>query len=379
MTALFRLRADAGMRLPASDAKWCALFPRGGWHHHTGGNIEFTDDLAAAFIASWKAAGSPPLPITLHHVPDDLSVVEKRTAGEAEGWIEDLRIGAGAIALEGAVKWTDPAKALIAADRYRYLSPEWSMQHIDRRTGAVGGPWLYGAALLNDPFFHSMPRVAASASPNPHAPTNAAQQAEEKHMSMQRIRAALSLAAGVGEEQVAEAVERLVAANTTATEKLTAATQATVKLTALEQTVEHLKAANAKTEAELVAMRAAKSKADVDALVAEALRDREVSDPLKASIEKMAETCGIEEARKLVASLPKAKKVGEQGIAGDANALGETPETAHQKLEARAKEIAKGGVKPSDARLKAFAEMPEHARLAARLNRNTIDRNTQEA
>ena len=33
----------------------------------------------------------------------------------------------------------------------------------NRRTGAKGGPWLYGAALLNDPFYDSMPRVAASA------------------------------------------------------------------------------------------------------------------------------------------------------------------------------------------------------------------------
>ena len=56
----------------------------------------------------------------------------------------------------------EPAAAAIKADEKRYLSPTWSMSHANRRTGAKGGPWLYGAALLNDPFYDSMPRVAAS-------------------------------------------------------------------------------------------------------------------------------------------------------------------------------------------------------------------------
>lgn len=360
-----RLRADAGMRLPDSDAKWCALFPRGRWVHHTGGEIDFTSELAASMVAEWKAAGSPPLPITLHHVPGDVDIVEKRTAGEAEGWIEDLRVGTGDIALEGAVKWTEPAKALIAADRYRYLSPEWAMAYVDRRSGEKrNAPWLYGAALLNDPFFHSMPRVAASAAPNHHAQPPAAPKAKEQHM-MQRIRAAVGLSDGVAEEVVAEAVEKLAAAQKANTERLTAANQATVKLTALEQSFEVLKASNTKLEGELAAMKTAKAKAEVDALVTAAMAEHEVPDPLKASIEKMAETCGIEEARKLVASLPKAKRVGEKGIAGQ-DAGEETPETARMKLNAIANEIHKAGAPIDQARLTAYRQNQALAAIAAR-------------
>lgn len=314
MTHLLRLRADAGMRLPASDAKWCALFPRGGWHHHTGGDIEFTDELAAAFIASWKAAGSPPLPITLHHVPDDIDVVAKRTAGEAEGWIEDLRIGEGDIALEGAVAWTDPAKALIKADRWRYLSPEWSMQHTDRRTGAVGGPWLYGAALLNDPFFHSMPRVAASQQPTPTHHTPSAHQAKEQHMSMQRIRATFRLADGATDATTADEAEKLVAANARLTAekaeleaKLTAATKdGSDKLAGLASAVEKLTASNAEFAKKLADAEAQRATAELDALFASATREgKVVSDTLRASVREVATHLGFAKAKALVDQLPK--------------------------------------------------------------------------
>lgn len=152
-----RFRAYASSRLSVErDAEgrvWTQLFPLGTWHRSDfpGGKVELTPEFLGQFITSWKAGGSPPLPLDYDHKED----------GPASGWIEDLRQSPSG-ELEGAVKWTDDAAAEIKADKRRYLSPTWSMQHTNRRTGEKGGPWLYGAALLNDPFYDSMPRVAAS-------------------------------------------------------------------------------------------------------------------------------------------------------------------------------------------------------------------------
>ncbi len=367
-----RLHADAGMRLPdagAADAKWCALFPMGKWSHHTGGDIDFTRELAAEFIASWKAAGSPPLPITLHHVPDDLPVTEKRTAGEAEGWIEDLRIGSGDMALEGAVKWTSAGKALIDGDRYRYLSPEWSMQHTDRRTGGIGGPWLYGAALLNDPFFHTMPRVAASQ----QQPTNHAQPAapvaKENHMK-QRICAALRLAEDVADEKVAEAVEKLAASHVEVEAKLTASAKASAKVEALEATVTKLKAAHDETATKLAEAQAAKAEADVNGAIDTAIHEGVVvNDEFRKVLVATAKSAGMETLTSLLAHQPRGKVPGtERGIAGSNDG---TVASAKAVIDAAAEKFRTAGMSAFDARLRAMESNPSAALLYASASTTT--------
>jgi phage I-like protein len=363
--ALRRLRADVGMLMPsagATDAKWCALFPKGQWHHHSGNDFNFDATLVAEFIANWKAAGSPPLPITLHHVEDDLASYEKAEASQAQGWIEDLRPGTGDIALEGAVKWTDDAKGLIAADKYRYLSPEWSMAHVDRRTGSEGGPWLYGAALLNDPFFHTMPRVAASEKQTT-TQTQAAPKAKEQHM-LKRICAALRLSESATEEEVVAALEKIVAANTEAETKLTAAAKAASETSALRATVDVLKASNESLEKKFAAAEVEKKELAVTTMIDGARREgKAMPAPLVASITVLAKH-DFEEAKKLIAALPVDKALGKEvGVNGTG---ADTAETARAKLTAAAEAISKEtGIKLSDARDRAYLKHPELAAIAA--------------
>lgn len=234
MSAPIRFRAYASSRLnierDAEGRVWTQLFPLGTWHRSDfpGGKVELTPEFLGQFITSWKSGGSPPLPLDYDHKED----------GPASGWIEDLRQRATG-ELEGAVKWTDDAAGEIKADKRRYLSPTWSMQHTNRRTGEKGGPWLYGAALLNDPFYDSMPRVAASVEPTHPQNRSTTMFTEEQ---MKTLRANLGLAADASLEAIL-ALKPAVDVS----EKLTASVKLTgdleTKLTAANAEIATLKAA----------------------------------------------------------------------------------------------------------------------------------------
>lgn len=309
--------------------------------------MEVTDEMAAEFIAAWNAAGSPPLPITVHHVPDDLPVAERQQAAQAVGWIEDLRPGERDNALEGRIAWNDEGKALVAGDKYRFLSPEWSEQHVDRRSGTLGGPWLFGAALLNDPFFHSMPRVAASRVP----PT-------KEHPMLKHLAALLALSATATEADVIAAVEKLNADRSDAETKLTAAATATAKLTALESAVESLKASNvdttkklAETTKLLADAQAKAADAELGALMDAAKREgKAITDALRASIVTLAKACGLDEAKKLIAGLPVSVKVGQEtAITAGSNTGGSNSETAKAEYHRLMDEKVKAGATPQAA------------------------------
>ena len=367
MKTFTRLRSDAGMLMPqGADAKWCALFPKGQWAHWSGADHDFNAELVAEMIANWREAGSPPLPITLHHLDDDASAAEKAIAAQAQGWIEDMRPGTGDIALEGAVKWTDDAKALIAADKYRYLSPEWSVQHRDRRSGETKGAWVYGAALLNDPFFHSMPRVAASAATKPTQPNQAAHQAKEQHM-LKRICAALRLSETATEDEVVSAVEKLTASHTEAEAKLTAAAKQSAETTVLKASNEVLKASLEVLEKKFAAAEVEKQDAAILSLVDGARREgKAMPEPVVASITVLAKH-NFEEAKKLVAALPKNPALAaEMGVSVKGNEGEETPDTANAKLNEMINTLAKTeGLNHFEARMKLIASQPKLSAIAA--------------
>jgi len=73
----------------------------------------------------------------------------------AAGWMEALEYkpGTGIVAL---VKWTEPAKEMIRADEYRYLSPVLHVRRSDQRVME-----LHSAGLTNKPAIPAMERVAA--------------------------------------------------------------------------------------------------------------------------------------------------------------------------------------------------------------------------
>lgn len=330
---LFRAFAASPIGSVERDAAgrvWCQLFPLGKWARRDfpDGALELTPALFEAFISNWRAGGSPALPVDYEHRED----------GPASGWIEDLRTGARG-ELQGAIKWTDDAADDIKADRRRYLSPTWAMQHINRRTGDKGGPWLFGAALTNSPFFDSMPRVAASAASAAQPPTTSNTEAlagQEKRMDKKRICAALGLPEDCGDNEVMAAIEAACKSRASAceTEKLTAAVK-----TAVEPLEAKLKAA----EEETAKLRAERVTEQAEALITEAKLGGKPVEAMREFILAAAHRDGIDAAKKLVAALPAGSlSTEEKGLNAKSDDGAEKMKAASveyfAKLEAFAKE-----------------------------------------
>ncbi len=320
-----RLRNAKPFRLLAADvraAKWNLIFPRGEWHGANlaplGGSVDLTDEVLAAMVANWKAAGSPALPITFHHVEIEASPgVAPEELKKAAGWYEDLRVTEAG--LEGLTRWTPNAAARIEADEYRFVSPEWTNRATDRRTGEPLGWWLYGAALLNDPFFHEQPRVAASHA----APTGAAP------MDKKMLCAALGMPEDSTDEAIVAKCKALCGAAKCAaeeTEKVKAAlvVESDAKVTAALAPVKEAlalataAAAEAKTlaaakDAEILTLKATAKKTERETFLASLVGYGAVQ---RVAVGKYLDAMGIEEARAFAASMVPAGKPGETGVTG---------------------------------------------------------------
>lgn len=169
-------------------------------------------------------------------------------------------------------------------------------------------------------------------------------------MSLKRINRALGLPEGAEEETAFTAVEKLVASTKASEEKLTAAAAKDVKLAAVEATVEALKASNTALETKVAKAEADMMARDVDGLIATALTEgRSMSDPMREHVKAVAAKMGFDEAKKLVANLPKVVTPGKEvGIPGDPD----DTKSEHEKLEAQIDaHVSKHGGTRTDARM----------------------------
>lgn len=358
-------RANVSQRISAErDAEgrvWCPLFPLGEWHRgdFPGGKLELTPDLFGSFIANWRDEGAPALPVDYEHNEDDI----------ASGWIEDLRVGPSG-GLEGAIRWTDAAASEIKADQRRYISPTWAMQHVNRRTGEKSGPWLYGAALTNTPFFDSMPRVAATATPvaeTTHSP--AVKDTSMTPELKKRLAAALKCAEDCSDEEMVakcEASMSTMAASVGDAEgKLTAANSEGAKLRARVAELEAKESAHAE---ELFAR-------DFEALFEAGLREGRaglpaMKDTLKATAKALGKD-GLATVKTLIASMG-AVATAPVGVSGkDEPSLDAAASVKF--IEERVTEKVKAGMKATDA----YREVNrEHPAIAAKANSNITNAKT---
>lgn len=361
---LFRAYAAAPLGVERDEAGrvWCQLFPLETWHRgdFPDGKLELTADLMGAFIANWRAAGAPALPVDYEH----------EEQGPASGWIEDLRLGPAGD-LQGAIRWTDDAADDIKADRRRYLSPTWAMQHTNRRTGAKGGPWLYGAALTNSPFFDSMPRVAASAalaatSPTHNPPANGQ---EQRIMDKKRICAALGMPEETEDDKVIEALEAMAKGyaasleekkDEPAPEEKPADEKPTEEKVEASATVEKLHATVKSVTDENVKLRAALLARDVEALCVTAKLAGKPVEAMREFIAAAAARDGIEAAQKLVAALPVIISTVEKGVTTEPTLSASSSVT---QFEALVEEKVKAGSTSTVAYRLVASERPDLAAL----------------
>lgn len=144
-------------------AKWCKLFPFGVYHRKDfpDGRVEFNRQYLGTMLSNWKRSGSPELPVDyFHRGPSGEDPMVSNEDKVASGWIKQLELRDDG--LWALIKWTDDARALILAEKLKYLSPYFGHNGMDRKTGKLQGPTLAGAGLLNDPFLQDLPPVAAS-------------------------------------------------------------------------------------------------------------------------------------------------------------------------------------------------------------------------
>lgn len=334
-------RAYVSQRISAErDAEgrvWCPLFPVGEWHRgdFPGGKLELSASLFEEFIANWRDEGAPALPVDYEHVEDDI----------ASGWIEDLRIGASG-GLEGAIRWTDAAASEIKADQRRYISPTWAMAHVNRRTGEKSGPWLYGAALTNTPFFDSMPRVAATATPVAET-TQPPAAKDTKKMTPElkkRLASALKCAEDCTDEELVAKCEASMSSM--------AASIGTVegKLTASHAEATKLQARNAELENLVKANEEALFERDFEAVFTAGLNEGKaglpaMKDTLKATAKALGKD-GLASVKTLIASMGNValKPVGVTGTEDDGSS-----KSASAQWQSLVDEKVKAGMSFSDA------------------------------
>lgn len=374
------LCAQISSRIVASQV-WNLLFPRGTWHGENlrpiGGSITIDDALLEEMVGNWRAAGGPPLPVykTHAHLDADVTALERVELSKAYGYLTDFRVTAEG--LEAKTEWTPAGKAMVDGGEFAFWSPEWQPKHRDRRTGDVKGWWLSATALCSNPFFDSMPQLAAEQMPPVAASADDAESSttdpthKEQHMTkeqLEALRASLGLAADATVEQILAASSKLVSERDTLkaeAEKLKASTPTAEVITAA---VAPIKEQVASLTAELAKRDAAILERDVDALVAAAKRGdgksgRAINDTLVATAKKLAVSGGLTEAQAFLEALPLTVPLTAStppAPVGDGAPL--TVDAAQKKLMARAEELrAKNDPHPM---VTAMREMPRETLIA---------------
>lgn len=335
------IRADAS----SAEAKWCQLFPLGTFHN--GGwpedGITIDAKYCKTMVANWKKRGSPALPIDyLHRGGDDADVAALPAAEKAaSGWIEDLDVRADG--LWGLTKWTPRARELIQADEYRFLSPEWSEDGLDARTGERQGPTLIGAGLVNRPAFKEMPRVAATDAPKPPAPQPNPVAPKELIMNRTQMIALLASAKITMPDTAtdAEVTARLekyfedtqkASDDAEATLKAKATTEANEK--ALKAQLDEATTDKAKLGVRVAELEKTQKDTKIEALLARARSEgRITAAPALEAVKELANKVSLEAAEKMVDGFPKGGSV-DMTTKGHGNP-GETPTTDHDALSAK--------------------------------------------
>jgi len=197
-------------------------------------------------------------PIVIDYEHQTLNAERNGQAAPAAGWIRSVEWVAGR-GLFATVEWTDKARAHIAANEYRYISPVIAW---DKNTGRVVG--LHNAALVNHPALLGMDSVSAAlAARFPSHPT------ETHHMDRTKLITALALPAAATDADIDAAIARLNTDLTTARTEVTTLRTQTEALKGQETTAQ---AAMAAMQAQVTALSTAAAQRELNELVNGALQ-----------------------------------------------------------------------------------------------------------
>ena len=168
---------------------------------------QLSDKQGTALATSLSAVAAK-TPISIDYEHQSFLAATNGQAAPAAGWMVGFEWRAGA-GLFATVNWTPRAKAYIAADEYRYISP---VILFDPATGQVVG--LHNAALVANPAILGMEAVQAAlsalANVSPTDPTDPPAN-KETAMDLTTLVALLGLAAGATAADVTTFLTALMA------------------------------------------------------------------------------------------------------------------------------------------------------------------------
>lgn len=294
---------------------WNKLFPKGRHFRESfpGGAWDITEAAAKEFCSNWTALGAPALPVDYFHdgesVPDGQPIDRKK----ASGWIEKLEVRAGE--LWGGFKWTDEARARIDKDEFRFLSPTWWWQFANPITGQKQGLTLVSAALLNDPFFMELPRVAASAENHAAAAANK----EGNTMNREEMIAALGLKADATDADIKAALKANTEAARAAGDKVKEAEKAQATTASLQAQLQTSEKARAEDAKRLDALEKASKEREVKALCDRLVAERRIKPAQVDSVKEYASVVGVEKASDFYGKLTPDESIPAEPKGADIN------------------------------------------------------------
>lgn len=373
---LAAVRALAGSGTDV-EPKWVQYFPKG-VHHRAdfpGGKAEIDDAFCATVLANWKAAGSPELPVDYFHRGESDDGVTPNAEKVASGWIGQLEARGDGV--WGLTKWTEAARARILADELRHVSPTWHPNALNPRTGTRQGPTLLGAALLNDPFFQQLPRVAAAAAvpPVPATPESLAMNREQLNAAL--ALAGITLAATATDAECGAALTTHLAAAAKVRKDSDEALRAKsageealrAQMAAQAGDLATIKASNTALQGRLDAADKAKREAGIVDLQARLVRDGRIVASAQESVKDYAEKLGLEAAEKFFGSFSPAVPLAPVGHDGAGPALPADRQALQAKFDSELDASIKAG-KSAAVAAKELNRKPEFAALFSRALRN---------
>jgi len=117
-------------------------------HHHAAGPDDHVPQLQDGDAAVADAAAD-----RYDHLSDEPA---KPVDGKAAGWVQDLQVRDGGQTMWCLPKWTRRAAELIANGEYRFVSPYFLVDYLDKASGQRIGPTLKAVAITNRPFLEGM-------------------------------------------------------------------------------------------------------------------------------------------------------------------------------------------------------------------------------
>lgn len=155
--------ADAAGASPFVPGDWFQLAKVGTFFSPVYGKITISPkDLGTMYTNFKTKTPLPPtqLPIDYDHLSDE---PQKPEDGKAAGWVQDLQIRDGGQTLWCQPLWTVRAAQMIASGEYRFVSPFFLTDYLDKVSGQKIGPTLKAVAVTNRPFLEGMQPIPAPA------------------------------------------------------------------------------------------------------------------------------------------------------------------------------------------------------------------------